>query len=130
MVVVVAMTLVFNLAAGAYSGVLHSHEHEHSSDDHHRDDHAPSRATPNGDGNDWSVVDQFVHPISPDADHAHEHSAQLMLSLAEVPKWAFLRGLAAWASPRKDSAPAFDVGPSERPPRRAQSPNSNWPEPA
>ena len=118
MMFVVALSLALNLVAGAFSGVLHAHDHEHAAQhQHHHDD--------GGDNDDDAFAEVGIAGrinVANGGDagtQSHDHVADINLAPFEALKWAFGRLLYRWSLP-PDSALIVNIGyPSERPPRLA-----------
>jgi hypothetical protein len=119
-VLVVAISMAVGLIAGAYSGVLHAHDHDQSTVDHHHDGEVKTElADPTSQTNHELLSETTEGDNSPATEPAHEHPAEVVLSLATLPlKIVGVPGSSLEPSP---AAVAFvhTFGPSDRPPRRA-----------
>lgn len=116
---VFAFSLACNVVVGAFTGVVHAHEHELRNDvghdhDHDRDDdHLPSVAMIETD-DDSAKMDRDP---GGDGRHVHEHPADVVLCLS-VEQDGFHRVFAdRWIRPKTSSVPSRGAGPAERPPR-------------
>ena len=115
---VFAFSLACNVMVGAFTGVVHAHEHELRNDvghdhDHDRDDdHLPSVAMlPLDDGA------RMDRDPGGDGRHMHEHQADVVLCLIGEQD-GFHRVFAdRWIRPKLSSVLSRNAGPAERPPR-------------
>jgi hypothetical protein len=117
MVLAVTAALVLNVVSGAYSGIVHAHDHDHAASDHHHDDHAADHDTDSRDAKDIPAKSSFAEGGTGSLDQTHEHPADVVLSLPNLISCAYCDSRAAWSPPRTATAAIHEFGPSERPPR-------------
>lgn len=116
---VIAVSLACNLVVGAFTGVVHAHEHHRSNDvghDHDHDrgnDHLPSAAVIVTDG-DSAKTDRDP---GGDRRHMHEHHADVVLCLIGEQSGLHRVFADRWIRPKMSSVLSHGAGPADRPPR-------------
>ncbi len=115
----IVLSIVVNLLGGAFSGVVHAHEHERAAVEHHdheRDvNHSTSdqqrgslAADPQSDWADWDNVDGNRQ--------LHEHHAEIVLITLQTESLAIDRLGLNWIRPETSRATGQGAVPGERPP--------------